>query len=67
MGDFTFWLGLILGIAVIAIGLLFVLRRRTMSARSPKASNWHLSERFVLAAGVVMMAAGALVIASQFL
>jgi hypothetical protein len=38
-----------------------------MSARSPKASNWHLSERLVLIGGILLVVAGALLIASQFL
>jgi hypothetical protein len=67
MGDLMFWFGLVLGVIIMAIGLAWVLRRRTMSAKSPTDSRWHISERFGLVGGIVLMVAGALVIASRLL
>ncbi|MFB2586759.1 hypothetical protein [Herbiconiux liukaitaii] len=67
MGEFTIWPGLMLGVVVMAVGVVLVLRRQTMSARSPQGSQWHLSERFVLVGGIVLVVAGALVVISRFL
>lgn len=60
-----FWFGIIVGLVVVTMGTVVILRRKSMSARSPSNPRWHISERTLLVEGLVLIAAGALVIVGR--
>jgi tryptophan-rich sensory protein len=66
MGDFRFWLGIAISLLPMALGVMFMLRRKSISARSSSDPRWHVSERTALIAGIVLIVAGGLSLVSRF-
>lgn len=67
MGDFHFWFGLVAGVLLVVAGVVVIVRRKIIAARSPSNPRWHVSERFVLIEGIVLIAGAALTFASRLL
>jgi hypothetical protein len=65
-GRLQVWFGIVIGLVPMALGVMFLLRRESISARSSSDPRWHVSECTALIGGIVLIVAGGLSLVSRF-